>query len=156
MRELLIFEVIVEALGCACRWYVDTASRTTLADRMPLELAVEMCNMVPRAVLRAFFNTMINVSVGTEDPEAAAWHGNDVTETPLPVVAKVAFLNVSEHRKEELDEADKLSLAAAMLLRNCAQCGHDSHVHKSCALCKQVWYCDKACQTLHWRAGHRA
>lgn len=123
---------------------------------MPLELAVKMCSKVPRAVLHTFYKTMVGVSLGAANPEAdVAWYGNDVTETPLPVVAKVAFLNISEHRKEELDEADKLSLAAAMLLRNCAQCGHDSHVHKSCALCKQVWYCDKDCQTLHWRAGHR-
>ena len=122
---------------------------------MPLELAVEMCNKVPRAVLLTFFRTMNNVSLGAVDLAGAAWHGNDLNEAPLPFVAKLAFLNIYEHREEELDEANKLAHAAMLLLRTCSQCGHESHVHKSCALCKQVWYCDKECQTLHWRAGHR-
>jgi hypothetical protein len=37
----------------------------------------------------------------------------------------------------------------------CAQCGQVHQEMSRCAQCKKVYYCDKNCQTLHWKASHK-
>ena len=27
--------------------------------------------------------------------------------------------------------------------------------YKKCARCRQAWYCSVACQTIHWKHGHK-
>jgi hypothetical protein len=37
----------------------------------------------------------------------------------------------------------------------CAQCQRIEIKLKACAGCNYLWYCSKACQKVHWKAGHR-
>jgi hypothetical protein len=39
---------------------------------------------------------------------------------------------------------------------SCANCRRVSYGHLCCARCKKVFYCDKSCQTRHWRSGHKS
>ena len=40
-------------------------------------------------------------------------------------------------------------------LKMCAECGLTKAQLLCCSVCKITFYCDKACQSLHWKAGHK-
>ncbi len=153
--ELLVWETMVEALGCACLWAAARSPRTSMFTGLSLPAAVSACAAAPLAVLQPSFAVVVRASRGDLDAETLAWRGEDDSQAPPKLVALAAYKAVSERRSDELAAARRLAEAAALMLRKCAQCGHQSHVLHCCALCRQPWFCDKACQTAHWRAGHR-
>jgi hypothetical protein len=118
---------------------------------------------LPRAVLRAW------AAAPTELLRRVRWlaftgaNGGDPSilaraaeEDPLEAEFLRLAHNAASLRRAALrTAAHALSQAAAQLLRPCAQCGHESHIHLSCSLCRKAWYCDKDCQALHWCASHK-
>jgi hypothetical protein len=152
--ELLVWEVMVEALGCACVW-AAAGCPPTMRTALPLPDAVAACAAAPLAVLQPSFVAVVRASKGDVDQDAFAWRDGNGSQAPPKLIALMAYQTVSERRTEELAAARQLSDASVLMMRTCAQCGHESHVLHCCALCRHVWFCDKACQTAHWRAGHR-
>ncbi|KAG2499424.1 hypothetical protein HYH03_002371 [Edaphochlamys debaryana] len=47
-------------------------------------------------------------------------------------------------------------LPAELPARKCSGCEKLFHKASLCGRCRSVWYCSRACQAAHWRAGHKA
>ena len=165
-KEILILEVITEATAKVVCFHtaasLSAASLSTLFDGLPLATAVAILAEAPPEQWETTFQFINSVSLGaetqvTEQARAkllASTSGGDVSLSANEL-ACVAYQSAALRRKAELDAVHELSQAAILLLRPCAHCGHLSHVHMCCALCKEVRFCDRECQKTHWRAGHR-
>lgn len=64
--------------------------------------------------------------------------------------------NLNEQISKEMSKRGDL-VAASRTMYHCSQCtkaGTSEEMFK-CSRCKACLYCSKACQTAHWRAGHK-
>jgi len=80
----------------------------------------------------------------------AHWTGKDSYEKSLKLAKKYTRISAAQ--------CDAAAIAQLKEMTACAQCGTGS-ASGVCAGCKQVHYCNKACQLQHWKASsdpHRA
>jgi hypothetical protein len=172
VKEILIMETIVEATAKVCLSICAADSPTDdnfFSSELPLTVAVAVLVAAPLDTFQRTFGFLVEYSlcgnkVMDEHMAKMQVHLRARLEAGGPArgaslnsveLAYLAYRGVLNRRHDELAAVQKLAAAAALLLRECAQCRHGSHVHRCCALCKAVWFCDADCQRAHWRAGHR-
>jgi len=56
-----------------------------------------------------------------------------------------------KYMKSSAAQGEPTAIANLKLMTVCAQCGADNASGGVCAGCRQVHYCNRACQRLHWR-----
>ena len=96
------------------------------------------------------FDAWRNVLMGQEDRNDAPIDPSvaEMIHQARQEACSSHFAQVDERLDTMARSAEGVSARAA----SCAQCGFDSDTTMllRCARCKGVWYCDAACQKLHW------
>jgi hypothetical protein len=158
-KEILFWEMVVESVAVTVHWHACGRPRRAA----PLLGADAAAVPLQRPVLRAWAAAPTPLLRRVRWLAFTAANNGDLSvlaraalEDPAETeVLRLAHNAAMQRRTALRDAAHTLSQAAPLLMRSCAQCGHESHIHRSCALCRQAWYCDAECQRAHWRASHK-
>ena len=100
-------------------------------------------------------------------PKGPVWKNLEVRGAELDLMHELLLLNrrmldpdFVKKSENPLRKGIRISVVAPIEAQQprteaCAHCGKVPRQMKRCAVCQTVGYCDKDCQTAHWKNGHK-
>ena len=169
-KEIVEWETTIEAVAATCAWHAcgrpENAAETDPLALLQLappgeplsDAVIAACVVAPVTLLKEWMRTVLSASSAPDSTQfwERLLHGApNAAQHDVVVFLCNACVEAEKRHADEFAHVTEVAKAALVFLRTCARCGHKSHILQSCALCHEVFYCDKECQKLHWRAGHK-
>ena len=89
--------------------------------------------------------------VPQSDKEAVKWYQMAAEQGDSDALNHLEILRL----KLKQQNSESVAKAPALASEECGQCGLWASNLRACCRCKVVFYCNRECQSAHWKAGHK-